>query len=265
MRSSLKLLIFYTICMSLLAGFIPQLHTWLALSKAAIQNLFLWQLVSYVFVERDPISFSFFLNLIFNMYILWVFGSQLIHRSHERLFLALYFGAVVLGGASALIFPNFILAGSTNGVYAILLAWMLLNQKARVLLFFAIPFKAEWLILALIGMILLIDLSQGSWAAAISLTISCVYSYLFTLVVWRVSGPFSFLRKFEKIVLRFLERRKNHEPFIHSKIYDIKSGEPVLDDEQFMDAMLDRIARHGKEALTGAEKKRMDEISKKRK
>ncbi len=264
MRSSLKLLIFTTLVISLFAALIPKLFAYLALSISGVHNLFFWQLISYIFVEKGPISFGFFLNLAFNMYILWVFGSHLIDRSHERLFLFLYFGATLLGGASALLFPNAFLAGSTNAVYAVLVAWMLLNQGARLLLFFAIPCKAEWLVLGLIGITILMDLSSGLWAAATSLMISCIYSYLFTLVVWRQNGPFFFLRRFEKKVFQFFEKRKKHESFTHSKIYDIKSGEPVLDDEKFMDAMLDRISRHGEDSLTPAEKKRMKEISKRK-
>ncbi len=66
-------------------------------------------------------------------------------------------------------------------------------------------------------------------------------------------------------LLRFLWGKKRQLPYRHSKIYDIKSGEPLLDDDQFMDAMLDQISRYGEESLTPAEKKRMKEISEKKK
>lgn len=265
MRSPLKFLIFTTVGISLLAGFIPELYSWLSLSRMGIERLFLWQLISYIFVERGPISFGFFLTLAFNMYILWMFGSHLIERSHTRLFLILYLGAPILGGLASLAFPHAYLAGSTNGVYAILIAWMLLNQGAQLLLFFTLPFKAQWLILGLLGATLLIDITNGHWAAAVSLAVASIYSYLFTLIVWRQPGPFPLLRRFEKTIFQFLEKKKRHERYNRSKIYDIKSGAPVLDDEQFMDAMLDRISRHGEQSLTSSEKKRMKEISERKK
>lgn len=264
MNTLLKALIFVTAILSILGGVFPEVAKLFALSRNGIEHFFFWQLITYVFFEKGPLSISFFLNLAFNMYILWMFGSHLIERSHTRLFLILYFGAALLGGASALADPNVFLAGSTNGVYAILVAWMLLNQYSQLLLFFALPFKAKWLILGLVIAALTLDLVNGYWAGAISLATSCIYSYFFTLVVWKQPSPFFFLRKFEKRLFQFFEKRKKHEYYKHSKIYDIKSGEPVLDDEQFMDAMLDRISRHGEESLTPAEKKRMKEISKRK-
>ena len=264
MRLPLKVLISITVGLSLIAAFIPELAGWLALSRVGIEHLFLWQLISYCFVVKGPVSVAFFLSLFFDMYLLWMFGTHLIERSRARLFFTLYFGAVLLGGASALLFPNGYLAGSTNGVYAILVAWMLLNQNSKLLLFFALPFKSQWLILGLLGMTLLIDLSNAYWAGAVSLAVASVYSYLFTLVVWKEPGPFFFLRRYEKKLFQFLEKRKKHEKYASSKIFDIRSGEPILDDDQFMDAMLDRISRHGESSLTTAEKKRMKEISKRK-
>lgn len=265
MKLPLKILILATIALSLVSGFLPELYGWLALSWIGIKKLFLWQLVSYCLVERGPLSFGFFLNLAFNMYILWLFGSHLIERSHSRLFLMLYFGAVLFGGASTLFLPHTFLAGSANGVYAVMVAWTLLNPGSQLLLFFTLPFKALWLILGLLGFTLFIDLSSGYWAGALSLATASLYSYFFTLIAWRHPGPFPFLRKFEKRLFQLLERKKGHTGYTRSKIYDIRSGEPILDDEQFMDAMLDRIARHGENSLSPEEKKRMKEISNRKK
>lgn len=265
MSFPLNLLIPLTILLSLLAGFFPSLAPWFALSWAGIEHLFLWQLFTYILIERGPISVNFFINLAFNMYILWVFGTQLVERSHARLFLMLYFGAALIGGLAALGMPHPFLAGPANGVYAILVAWMLLNQKSQLLLFFSFRINAQWLVLGLIAATLLIDLAGSYWAGAVGLAASCIYAYFFTLIAFRQPGPFHFLRRFEKRIFQFLERKKKHETYVHSKIYDIKSGEPVLDDDQFMDAMLDRISRHGEESLTPAERKRMKEISKRKK
>jgi membrane associated rhomboid family serine protease len=264
MRTPLKILIFLTIGVSLAAGFLPQLYGWLALTWAGIEHLYLWQLITYIFLEPGPISFGFFLQLGFNMYILWMFGTSLIERSHTRLFLTLYFGATLLAGLTALAFPHAVLTGSTNAVFAVLTAWAMVNPGSQLLLFFSIPFKAEWLILALVGFSLFIDVTTANWVAAVCLIVSVLYAYLFSLIVWRNPSPFPFLRPFERNILRLLEK-KPRETHHHSKIYDIKSGEPVLDDHQFMDAMLDRISRHGEDSLTPAEKKRMREISNRKK
>lgn len=259
MRTPLKVLIFLTIGVSLIAAFVPQLQPLLTLSWAGIKHFYLWQLITYVFVEPGPISFGFLLQLAFNMYILWMFGSTLIERSHTGLFFTLYFGATLVSGLAALPF-HATLAGSTAPVFAVLTAWMMLNQGAQLLLFFTLPFKAEWLVVCLVAFTLFIDISNSNWVGTASLSASVLFGYFFALIVWREQSPFTILRSFERAVLRLLEPRKK-EPYHHSKIYDIKSGAPVIDDSQFMDAMLDKISLYGEESLTPEEKKRMRAIS----
>lgn len=259
----LKLLIGLTIAITFLGAAFPQVAGWLALSRAGIENLYFWQLISYAFLEGGGLSFGFLLQLGFNMYILWMFGSSLIERSHPARFLLLYLGSAFIGGVSILPFHHAFLAGSTIPIYAILTAWMMLNPGAQLQLFFAIPFKAHFLIVGLIAFTLFLDLSSGNWPFAIALIAGVFYAYLFALITWRQQGPFSILRPFERRVLRFLEKKGTlYQP---SKIYDIQSGAPVLDDEQFMDAMLARVSKYGEESLTPLEKRRMQEISKKKK
>lgn len=194
------------------------------------------------------------------MYILWMFGATLIERCHPKLFFTLYFGATLASGLTMLAFPNSHLAGSTNPVYAILMAWMLLNPGAKLLLFFAMPFAAKWLILGLFAMTLFADVAAGLFVASATLAASLAFAYVFTLLAFRQQSPFAFLRPLERKLLRLLEKKKV-QPYRSSKVYDIKSGAPVMSDDAFMDAMLDKISRHGEDALTPAEKKRMQSIS----
>jgi hypothetical protein len=139
---------------------------------------------------------------------------------------------------------------------------MMLYQGSH-LLFLGLPYKAHWIIVGLIGITLFLDITSNNWLSAATLMASSLFSYLFTLIAWREQGPFAILRPFERGLLRLLERKK--EPYHHTKIYDIQSGSPILDDNQFMDAMLDRISRHGEDSLTSEEKKRMRLISARKK
>lgn len=260
----LKILIAFTAAATLLAALFPSMQPLLALSWAGIEHLQLWQLLTYLFVE--PLSFNGLVQLAFNLYLLYIFGTPLIERSHFGHFLALFFGSALFAGLAALAplyFTHGYLIGATSAVYAVLIAWMMLNPGSQLLLFFAFPIKSQWLIVGLVGLTLFIDLSFSHWVSAAGLVASSLFSYLFTLIVWREQGPFSILRPFERSLLRLLERKK--EPYRHSKIYDIKSGSPILDDNQFMDAMLDQISRLGEESLTPQEKKRMHAISAKKK
>ena len=270
---SLKILIFITICTSLAGAFLPALQSLFALSLKGIAQFSLWQLLTYAFLPPSGISFGLFLHLAFNLYLLWTFGASLLLRSKTLSFFALYFGGALFGGLAALLpmalfhFPPQF-AGSSPPLYAVLVAWMMLNPESELLLFFSLPVKAAWLILGLLGANLILDLTSGDWTNFLSYLASALFGYLFTLIVWRASGPFLFLRKFEKMVFRVLSRvkeKKSSPPlYRHSKIYDIHSGEPLLNEDQFMDAMLDRISLYGEDSLSPEEKKRMQSISKKK-
>lgn len=247
MKPYLKILIGGTIALSLACIAIPKLLTFLALSSLGVKKWYLWQLISYPLVQRGGISLPFFIELGFNMYLLWIFGSSLEERLGSFRLLCLYFGAALAGGVSALFFPTFFLAGATNPIYALLIAWVIANPGSKLLFFFAIPFKAEWLIFGIIGFTLFLNLSAGMWVEATSIGASAIFGYLFAL--------FSFKKVW---------RAKKALQTPRHKIFDIKSGAPILNDEQFMDAMLEKISQKGEAALTDEERARMQEISNKK-
>jgi membrane associated rhomboid family serine protease len=255
-------LLLLILILSLLSSY---LAPYLALSAAGIRHLYLWQFGTYLFVHPFP---SAILHLAFNLYLLWMFGASLMERLHPVSFFSLFFSSGIFAGLAAwgamtcFHLPTPLL-GSSSALYALLTAWVILNPDARLLLFFALPFKARHLLLALIGFNLLVDLSRSAWVPLTAYAGAVVFGYLFTVVSCRIRSPFSFLAPLENGILRLLERLSHlgKQTVRHTKIYDIKSGEPVLSDEQFMDAMLARISLYGEETLTPEEKKRMHRIS----
>lgn len=106
-----------------------------------------WQLVSYAFIHGD------FAHLFFNMFALWMFGTQIEYAWGSRRFLIFYFGCVI-GAAltqllaaylSALIYPT---VGASGGVFGILLAFgMMFPDRRLMLLFPPIPIKAKFFVL----------------------------------------------------------------------------------------------------------------------
>lgn len=270
---SLKILLLATIGLSLLS---PYLAPWLGLSLLGIKNFYIWQLASYPFVEIAPqgISFPFLLHLAFNVFLLWSCGASLIDRIGTRPFFYLYFSSVVVGGLFALSamalfqLPYFYL-GSTAPLYAVFTAWVLLNYGAEIYLFFALPFKAHWLLLGVFGANFLIDLLHRDWIYLFGYTATLLYSYIFSILAFRIRSPFSFLHSFERNLLRLQERMrhigKKTAPYQPTKVYDIRSGDLILNDDQFMDAMLAKISLYGEATLTSEEKNRMRQISERKK
>lgn len=261
----LKILLLVTGVLSLFSSW---LIPYLALSLNGVASGFFWQFITYVLIHPFPIGLF---QLAFNLYLIWVFGSSLIERIHIGPFFILYFGSALFSGIFAFSTMSLTdtlapLMGSSPVIFSLLISWALLNPNAQLFLFFTVPVKARHLVLGLIGITFLMNVSNTHWVAVSTDLSSLLFGYLFTLTVCRVHSFFGFLRGFENTTLRFLEKISSFgkKSYQQTKVYDIKSGAPVLNDEQFMDAMLARISLYGEESLTPKEKQRMHEISEKK-
>jgi membrane associated rhomboid family serine protease len=261
----LKLLLLATaICSLLSAWLIP----YLSLSLTGIEKGMVWQLATYVLVHPFPIGIF---QLILNLYLIWTFGASLAERLHATPFLIFYFGSAIFAGGCALatmllthsIAP---LLGSNSVLLALLISWMILNSNAELLLFFTLPLKANRLVLGFIAITFILHISNAQWIPLAADIGSILFAYLFTLINCRSHSHFSFLLSFENKVLRTLEKLSSFskKTYEHTKLYDIKSKSPLLNDDAFMDAMLAKISLKGEDSLTAEEKKRMDQISKRK-
>ena len=56
-----------------------------------------------------------------------------------------------------------LLAGWTPALYSLLMGWMLLNPRARVLVFFAIPCQVKWVVVGAAAITLYLDLTNGHY------------------------------------------------------------------------------------------------------
>jgi len=254
---------------------IPRPTVFFSLSLWGVQHLFLWQLLTHFFVSpfTGGLDLSFVLYLVFNLYFLWVVGSSVILHKSTKDFLSLYLGGGLLGGlvSLALLWINpspTLIAGFNPAFYALLTAWMMLFPEVQVLLFFTIPVKIKWLILGILGVNLFIDISHGDFLHCAPYVSSALLGYFYALLVWHQQSPFTKLHIFEKKLLYFSRKlQRNSSPYHsgHSKIYDFKTGNPILSDEEFFEVCLTKIASHGKNSLSLTERWKMRRISKKKK
>ncbi len=276
-----KILVLSTGVLSLLLALLEALfpHFALTLERLVSLNLYgishgyIWELFTYSFIEPAPggITFLYLFHLAFLLYVLWIISFSLIERGGAKAFITLYLLGSILSGSAVLAvmkiyaLPNFFL-NSQVVLYTLLFAWMMLNPKAKIYIFFTLPFSLTWLLMGIWGMNLLIDLSQGNLLSFTAYIIAALVGYLFAVIVWQASS-FSSLKKVEDFLHKLRWNRKlspQGEAFHASKIYDFKTGEPILHDEDFMDAMLAKISLYGEDALSKEEKKRMKELSKKK-
>lgn len=125
------------------------------LSWWGLSNYYLWQPISCLFLQSEPngINFSFLIALTFNMYMLWLFGSNLIETYGSGSFLRLYFSSGLLASLAALMMvPSvrqfYIIAGPGPSLLASFVAWAMFHRDTQLLLFFCFRSKRNgfWLL-----------------------------------------------------------------------------------------------------------------------
>jgi membrane associated rhomboid family serine protease len=241
-----------------------------ALTATAVSQGFLWQLVSYVFVQPlgHTSALSFLLSTAFSLCLLWVAGKMILTRKPLRDFFFLYFGSALVAGlaifglqtASGSPLP---FAGNYPALYGLLMGWVMLFPDLQLLVFMLFPVRSKWLVLGLLGANLFVDLSSGLWISAAGSLAGALAGYLYGVLVWKAAGPFPSLRPLERWTARLLGQEASYHA--HAKMYDFKTGRAILRDDEFLEAMLSKISQHGRQSLTWRERFRLRRLSKRRK
>ncbi len=257
---------------------IPSPQYLFSLTTWGIHKLFLWQFISYLFIQpvtTGGISISLLLHVFFDLYLLWAMGSAIVQARGKKHFLGLYFGGGFFVGVMAyasllLLGSPAPLAGATPCIYILLIGWVFLFPDANLSLFLLLPLRAKWLVFGLIGVNLFLDFSNGNFFYFFVTASSMIYAYFYSVLLWEMLGPFRQLHPLEKKLIYYKRRLSNQfrqlgdievQP---SKVYDFKTGKAIVQDDEFMDACLDKISKKGRHSLTIRERFRMWRISKKK-
>lgn len=254
-------------------------YDFLALSWKGITSFYFWQPVSYVFVHNSTggVSLSTLIELLFNMYMLWIAASALTERLEGTTIFKIYLIAALAGGLTALPFLSMGFGPSLNGagpaVFSLLLLWTLFSPENEMLLLGNFTVKLKWLTLSLLGISIALDLSVFNIPSAIAYFAGSLTGYLYGITVCNLEGCYPGTRYLDQTVRTVFQKatdpnrhskRVDDEIYKNAKIFDIKSGDPLLDDDSFMDAMLNKISMTGEKSLSKKERKRMQDISEKK-
>ncbi len=102
-----------------------------------------WQVISYAFLHGD------ILHLVFNMFGLWTFGSELERLWGEQRYIRFYTASVLTAAATQLIVTSvtgspFPTIGASGGIYGMLLGFGMMFPNRQILLLIPpIPMKAK--------------------------------------------------------------------------------------------------------------------------
>ncbi|MCB1112695.1 MAG: rhomboid family intramembrane serine protease [Chlamydiales bacterium] len=190
-------------------------------------------------------------------------GTFVLDLIGEKSFLKLYFGSGIFAALITLLsMPLFgqytALSGPAAAVLAVLTVWTMFNPESQLMLFFILPIKAKWLVITAIGIIALINFTNLNFISIIYYLSGATFGYCYSVIAWGLQSPFPITHRFDETLTRF------SHPWAHNssgKIIDLAKARKMQKNEEFMDEMLEKISKHGKDSLSWWEKRKMRKIS----
>lgn len=206
-----------------------------------IERGWVWQPLTYMFLHGG------FFHLLFNMFVLWMFGSEIERLWGRDEFLRYYLVCGLGAAASSFIFNyHSVVIGASGAVLGVLLAFGMLFPNQYIYLWFLLPIRAKYLVAGLVVLETLYLVSQpgGGIARAAHLG-GMLVGFLY--LKWRrgTSPAQRLTRRWRRRKLKLIEGGR--------------TGDVRLEVE--IDRILDKISKHGLESLTPEEEQILDEAS----
>jgi len=216
-----------------------------ALNPEKVSDFWIWQLLTYSFLHAD------FFHILFNMFSLWMFGSELESTWGSDIFLKAYLFAASLGGVLTYLahfwWPQGIVLGASGGIYGLLVAFAMIWPNREILFMAIFPLKAKYFVLII--MLMLAFSGGGGHIAHFAHAGGALGGYLFVRY-------FEFFRNFGNwnfSISRSIQRRKMRK---YQEEMDMRVNAKTRVDE-----LLDKISKQGMNSLTRKEKKFLNEAS----
>jgi len=168
----------------------------------------IWQPFTYMFMHGGV------WHVAINMFVLWMFGSELETIWGKNEFLKYYFVTGVGAGILWLFFniggSNAILIGASGAVYGILMAYGLIFPNRTVYLYFLFPVKVKWFVLFIGAIAFISSMGTGSNISHLTHLSGMLIGYLYLRFSdhWRTIS-FNFRKKI--VELKTTQRKKIEE------------------------------------------------------
>jgi membrane associated rhomboid family serine protease len=220
----------------------PRMISWLGLTPSLVWHKgYLWQLVTYMFLHGG------FWHLAVNMFVLWMFGSELERTWGSIQFLKYYFlTGVGAGLLSLLIAPASVMptVGASGAIFGLLVAYAMIYPNRLIYVWFFIPVQAKYLAL-IMGVVEFISTFQmahdgiAHWAHLGGMVVGFAYLKIASLA----RGGFA---TYEKKRIRVVSPDKSS----------------TEDLQQEVDRILHKISQFGMDSLSPEERNTLEEASK---
>lgn len=233
-----------------------------------------WQLITYQFMHGS------FTHILFNMFMLWMFGMEIEHLMGSKKFLLFYLLCGVGAGLLQILLSPVLsdslapTIGASGAVYGIMIAFAMFFPDRYVFIYFLIPIKAKYLI-AILVVFEFLSVNEPSVVAHLAHIGGAVTGFIFLLMDKRNNFNFSNLMNSFKKTTSFNSGTKFRKPRFggsinndieDAKFYDLndKKNDEIIVTQEEIDRILDKISQSGYQNLTEREKKILFEASKRK-
>ncbi|MFC1537905.1 rhomboid family intramembrane serine protease [Candidatus Latescibacterota bacterium] len=223
-------------------------------------NFMIWQFFTHMFLHG---SFS---HIFWNMFMLWMFSTELEYNWGSRDFLKYYFicglggGLLVwitaMIGLSSYTIPTI---GASGAIFGVLVAYGLMWPNRIILIFGILPMKALHMVLIFGGFNLLQGLSGNAGGIAVFAHVGGgITGFIYLKYGWRIMVHVEhFINAFK--ARKFTVTQGGKQTGSHRK-----NGQSHPDIGEEVDRILDKIASEGMDSLSEREKRILDRASKKK-
>ncbi len=204
-----------------------------------------WQVFTYQFLHGG------FFHIFFNMFVLWMFGTEVEMALGSKRFLRFYLLCGTGAGLiTAIVFFNvpMLVIGASGAILGVLVAFAIMFPNRVVYVYFLLPIKVKYLVMIMIGLDLLASISSGAGSGVAHLThlSGALIGFLYMKPIWRL-GFLGNKYKGLKAEKRFRKEQKKQE-----------STDKLMEE---VDQILDKISKVGYENLSDKEKKILERAS----
>jgi membrane associated rhomboid family serine protease len=236
----------------------------LLLSTDGLKHGHLWQLLTFQFMHGG------LMHVLFNLLGIWFFGRFVERRLGGMNFLKIYFASGFVGGllqaGLGFLFPNHFggpVLGASAGVCGVFAAFTMIEPRAQILLWFVLPVRAVYLLVASIAIALLFTIVPSEPGVAHAAHLGGLLAGV-AFMRWQ-------LYALRRLNLRLFQNRDRKRELVKTAAktgYVSPRVEPEnLPSEEFIsrevDPILDKISAQGIQSLTERERKILEAARKK--
>ena len=197
----------------------------------------IWQPITYMFIHGD------LFHVLINMFVLWMFGSEMESIWGRAQFLRYYFLTGVGSGLVWLLFnagqSYSVLIGASGAIYGILIAYGMMFPNRTVYLYFMIPIKVKWFVVFLGAVAFLSSFNNNTNISHLTHLSGMVIGFVY---------------------LRYYWHWKDFRFSVHKQIEEFRSSisskrdKKKIEMQNEVDQLLDKINETGYDNLTEEEK-----------